>query len=150
MLYLPVGPPGAGKTTLREWAVENGVIAADSVVCPDDIRLWMTGDRTRQDHNRDVFFVVDQVVKCRSLNGLDIWLDATNLDVRRGRIDSDNSVTTIVFDVPDDVLWERNRTRDFPVPDPVLERMISRFRTWKAQNAEPFITPESFKAIHTN
>lgn len=146
MLYLPVGPPGCGKTSLRDMAVEAGVITADAVISPDEIRLWMTGDRARQDRNRDVFRVVDAVMSCRLQQGLDVWLDATNL---QHRSPSDfHDTTLIVFDTPDDKLWARNITREHPVPDHVLDRMISQFRTWRATNVENYVLVGDFIKTH--
>lgn len=143
MLYLPVGPPGCGKSTLCQWTLDQKMITKDAVICPDDIRVWMTGDRSRQDQNASVFRIVNTVLGCRLQQGLDVWLDATNLKFKRHHYMSMNLVTTILFDVPKDELFERNTTREFPVPDDVLTRMIDSTELWKSNNSD-FVTPEEF------
>lgn len=145
MLFLPIGPPGSGKSTLCDWALDNNIITFDAVVSPDDIRLWITGDRARQDRNPEVFKIVDIAVYSRLQLGLDVWLDATNMPARDFHSPHDKLVR-IVFDTPEDVLWQRNTTRDNPVPEVVLEQMISRFKDWKTNHSsEDFVTPEEFK-----
>lgn len=143
MLYLPIGAPGSGKSTLCEWAVKNGVITKETVICPDEIRKWMTGDRARQDRNSDVFKVVNTVLDCRLQLGLDAWVDATNFGFKTARYTEHNEVTTILCDIPEVELWERNKTREHPVPEAVLETMIGRLRAWKVGRTD-YITAEEF------
>lgn len=132
-LYLPVGPPGCGKSTLREWALQQNHIKESDVVCPDDLRVWLTGDRANQEANGAVFQVVKIVTSNRLAHEQDVWLDATNLHTGdRNKWVQDArmwgaKVTVILFDVDESELRLRNTTREHPVPEVVLDRMIARW-----------------------
>jgi predicted kinase len=150
-LYLPVGPPGCGKSTLCEWAIDNEVFTRDAVVSPDELRLWLTGDRTKQHRNRQVFEIAHLVAQIRLEEQQDVWFDATNIftsEMADFAFLRDIPTVMILFDTPEDVLWERNGIRDHPVPDKVMQRMISRFNIWKSVNTEAYITPDQFRSTN--
>lgn len=130
-LFLPIGPPGSGKSTLVRSYTESGKLAADAIVCPDEYRVVLTGSKVDQSANHRVFEIVNRIVEERLSRGLDVWLDATNLapGPRQGQMlvatRYRQPITCIVFDVPMVELRRRNLTRTDPVPFDVLERMVA-------------------------
>lgn len=70
-----IGIPGSGKSTYLR-SLDNPNIM---VVCPDDIRVELTGDISDQSRNRDVWMYTEK----RILDGLEdgryVILDATNV-----------------------------------------------------------------------
>lgn len=127
-LYIPVGPPGCGKSYLAAEAVAFGLLPAEAVVCPDDYRLILTGDVSDQTANATAFEIVDLIVNTRLDRGLDAWIDATNLG---GAIDRCLAMAAhhqaearlIVFTDLLDVVLERNASRSRMVPEDVVRRM---------------------------
>lgn len=77
-LYITVGIPGCGKSTYASKMLANDEI--DFVISSDRIREQLTGDITNQDHNNDVFDILNGRVKAGLATG---WgralVDATNL-----------------------------------------------------------------------
>lgn len=135
ILYIPVGPPGCGKSYLAAEAMDHGLI--DSVISPDHYRLVLTGDTNDQSANATVFQIVDLIVNARLDHGLDTWVDATNLG---GAIDKwsgvaeavtlthnfEVEVRLIVFTDLLDVVLARNAGRERVVPEDVVRRMHAR------------------------
>ena len=73
-LHIPVGISGSGKSTLWETLDPPPLI-----ICPDDIRLELTGDISNQSQNKRVFdLAFDRVFKAIGA-GKDAFFDATNL-----------------------------------------------------------------------
>lgn len=136
-LILPVGPPGCGKSTLREWFINRRVLPKRAVVSPDDLRVWLTGERADQTANNAVFSVVRTVVQERLRRNLNVYLDATNLtglsDWLNLAAEHSQPAIIVTFKASDDtpLLMERNRTREHPVPDEVLGKMIVRWENQK-------------------
>jgi predicted kinase len=138
-LFIPVGPPGCGKTTLAGLAVDAGLLPDVGVVSPDHYRAVLTGNRADQSANVTVFEIVENIVEHRLTRWLDTWVDATNLgsSVDRWKAvaaaahigptlnpDPDAvEVVVIVFDVPLPTLLDRNERRAHPVPVDVIRRM---------------------------
>lgn len=129
-LILPVAPPGAGKSALAAILVKWG-LDPDGIVCPDEYRRIMTGDRANQTANGQVFLVCDTITEVRLSKGLNVYYDATNLTtLDRHKEIADHYGARIVcvrFSVGADELLRRNKTRPHPVPDDVLNAMISNF-----------------------
>lgn len=149
-LFLPIGPPGAGKSTLASWAVATGFLSEDAIVCPDTIRQWLTGDRSNQAHNQAVFTIVWTVVLNRLELDQDVFLDATNLNQTERYIakavEHNHRVIVITFDISDEELERRNQIREHPVPDFVLDRMIARSKTGQSfpETVEVFSSTEFY------
>ena len=78
-LYLPIAPPGAGKSTLAHSMVKAGFFTQDAIVEPDHYRWVLAGDKQVQDCNGVVFSIVDRIVTERLRRKLDVYVDATNL-----------------------------------------------------------------------
>jgi len=127
-LILPIGAPGAGKSTLRQALLDLDVIAPEAVVSPDDYRVILTGSKGDQRSNNQVFQIVDQITYTRLDHGLDVYLDATSVDPERLRHlrtwtkTFGAEIIYVKFDIPHAVLVERNERRDHPVPPDILER----------------------------
>lgn len=141
-LYIPVGVPASGKSHLSGKLIEAGVITANMIVSPDNIRAWVTGDRADQSANGVVFEVTEMVAAERLRRGLSVYLDATNLTDPKGMLDrlahyaelspskslTDPPVVTIIMDTPMDECWARNQAREqHRVPDKIMDRMMDRF-----------------------
>lgn len=72
---IPIGISGSGKSRLYKTEYSDIV-----KICPDDIRLELTGDISDQSKNKEVFKIVDdRIAECVS-NNTDFYLDATNLN----------------------------------------------------------------------
>lgn len=149
-LTLMVGPPGCGKSTFTREAVEWGPVPADSVVCPDDWRERLTGNRAEQKANEYVFRVCDTITYTRLSYGLDVWIDATNVNaayrakfLKRCRaVRPDTSIILVPFVVSSDELLRRNWERAHPVPLDVLERMIAQMDAFEPDLGAHVVYPE--------
>lgn len=154
MLYLPIACPGSGKSYLANKMVEAGMITADAVVSPDRYREIMCGNRATQEINKEVFNVVDQIVDQRIRYGLDVYLDATNLNAKLldrmlkrvnatyrfyhalgGKVPT----TLLLSEAPRSLVEARNRDRAHPVPDHVFE---SFWRRSEAFDPQPYVASQ--------
>ncbi len=73
--YIGIGLPGSGKTThLKPFAANKGAV----YICPDDIRLEMTGDAADQSRNSEVWSQVFRLIHAALAENRDIVVDATN------------------------------------------------------------------------
>ena len=136
MFYIPIGPPGAGKSTLARRMFHND---SDAIVCPDEYRRILCGDQTSQKYNKQVFEVIDIIKDIRLKNGLDVYLDATNLNIdnlvsnfniARGY---GQDVTVFISDLSSEQIYERNSSEHriktgTIVPDYVMKRMITNYQ----------------------
>lgn len=130
--HMPIAVPGSGKSTLASNLVISGDIIETAIVSPDEFRERLTDDRGNQDFNGAVFSIVDRIVDARMRSKRDIFLDATNLTKR----DRDKTLTkataagyeiiVYVWATPREVILKRNKNRQHPVPDFVMDRMFQR------------------------
>ena len=134
-LVVLVGPTSAGKTTFaRSKFGEHEVISSD--VC----RALVSDDPASQQANADAFDILHAIVAKRLKNRRLTVVDATSLQqsareplVQLAR-DHDCPITAIVFDLPQDVLYERNRARpDRNIPHHVVRNHIQALRQTKHQ-----------------
>jgi predicted kinase len=73
-LIMGIGIPGSGKTTaLKPFAEQN----AYAYLCPDDIRIELTGNSADQSRNREVWAEAHKRVAHALENGETIVFDAT-------------------------------------------------------------------------
>lgn len=145
MLWIPYGIPGSGKSTLAsEWLAYMDECGRDkkfdvlnAIVSTDVLRDWMTGFRGDQSENRAVFAVAKEITFARIRSGLDVWVDATNLNSsdQFGAVDYASyaekhsyDVVSVVMSTPFDVCRARNIKRSNPVPDNIMDRMENAFR----------------------
>ena len=133
MLYIPIGIPGCGKSTLAQLMVEAEIIDQDSIVNPDRLRELLTGDITSMEANRSVFQIAHKITYERIKYGLDVYFDATNLKksdlievLKLSPVISQDTITLIYSDTPDEESLKRNSQRERQVPDFVMEKMIQR------------------------
>ena len=143
-IYIPIGPPGCGKSTFASRLVQDGAITFDAIVSPDNFRELLTGDRANQKCNRLVFSLVGDVITSRLNHGVDIFLDATNLTTKdRDKVvfqalEHDYSVQIIVFGLSEDEVRSRNGSRNCPVPDFAMDRMFDRFKKLDLSNYQEY------------
>lgn len=132
-LYIMVGLPGSGKTTIAYEIKENQRGFKGYVVSTDKIREEITGSETSQDKNTEVFETAYKRLKFGLENGFDMIFDATNINYKR-RIDvinkfkkyADEIVCCFVY-APYEECLERNKNRERQVPKDVIKRMYMNF-----------------------
>lgn len=127
-LLILSGPPASGKSTFCR---NNGIHPVSS----DALRIAMFGVRGGSPsslNDKYVFEVMEGAVRNRMRSGLLTIVDTTAINERnRKRFASiaeeyQAPVHILIFDEPTDVLLERNRSREFPVPEDVLLKFKSR------------------------
>lgn len=142
-----VGIPGSGKTTvLKNLAARNGY----EYICPDDIRLRMTGNAADQSKNKEVWAEAYSEVDLLLKEGKTIVFDAsfTNKNDRRRFIDfarqcGAEKVQAVFADIPLEIAKERNANRERKVPEYAIERM--RGEVWDV----PPSVEEGFDSVFT-
>lgn len=142
-LYIPIGPPACGKSSLGFDLIEQGVIPAEAVVSTDHFRRVLTGSESDLSQDGRVFRIVDDIIRGRLESRLDVYVDATNLgtrshwlaDVARA---TGNTSVAIVFDVSTRELLRRNDLRERKVPTEVIYRMVEQVAT--VQNDQPLVS----------
>lgn len=122
MLYLPIGIPGSGKSTLVRQHFSKS-----EIVCPDEIREWLTDDVNDQTENNLVFEIVHNVVYKRLALGLDVVVDATNLEPKFWPDDLGQGTTLILMSTTIDQCHEWNESRERVVPLHAMQRMAGLF-----------------------
>lgn len=136
-LYLPVGPPGSGKTTMSRIMAREGQFPESAIVSPDEFRVALSDDVRDQDCNEQVFDVVHQIVRYRLMMGRDVFLDATNLlsyevlrTLEEVETNPEQNIILLVPKATEDVIRRRNESRKEErkrVPDEVMDLMFNRF-----------------------
>lgn len=145
VLYLPVGPPGSGKSSLAMTLRHRGVFDHHAVVSPDYFREALTGKRADQSVNAQVFEICNKIVRARLVRDLPVYYDATNLlpewrePVVRTAETVGSRVVTFFLKVDPDTCRYLNQHYDREeigavVPDGVMDMMLEQYAT---------ITPES-------
>lgn len=122
-----IGVPGSGKTTvLKEFADKYGY----SYICPDDIRLEMTGNIADQSKNREVWAEAYNRASRELRVGNTIVFDATFTNpgqrkdfINFARENGAEKVQGVFLDIPIEVAKERNRNRERIVPEYAMDKM---------------------------
>lgn len=150
-LYLPIGPPACGKSTLVEGLIRQGWLDEDAVVSTDALRIKLTGDVADQSANGSVFTIVNRMISERLQRGLDVWHDATNLrgEWRTTAIGfaqvHGQPIVCILFTANDATCRERNSKRVQPVPDDVMNTMLTYRREVRYDDLPGYVfTDEEF------
>lgn len=137
-LYLPIGPPGAGKSTMGKLMVEAGVFDEYAIVCPDFLREQLTGKRGDQSENYAVFSICQRIAAARMQRQLPVYFDSTNIrpEWRADMITLANAagmrIVSILFEVDGDICRYRNASQHridlgARVPDDIMDLMMTRF-----------------------
>lgn len=130
-LILPVAPPGAGKSYTACKLCQVGLLQPEDVVEPDYYRWLLTGDRANQESNKTVFDIVNAIVLSRLNYGMNVYLDATNINSshRIALLDkvrvlpSEVQLIVLISGENLETLKRWNENRPYPVPQRVLQRM---------------------------
>ena len=126
-IIIGIGIPCSGKTTtLKSFAEKNNYV----YICPDDIRLELTGDAKNQSKNKEVWDLARERVIINSKENKTSVFDATftNISQRKEFISfvrsvGYNFVQGVFADVDIDLAKERNKKRERVVPEYVIENM---------------------------
>lgn len=125
-LYYLVGIPASGKTT---WA-KNIKDTIDGIhISSDDLRVELYGDVNNQEHNSELFQIMNKRTKELLKKGLNVIYDATNINSRKrtaflkelNRIDCKK--ICIYFATSINSCDDNDSERDKPVGFDVIERM---------------------------
>ncbi|MFJ4929786.1 AAA family ATPase [Streptomyces sp. NPDC088736] len=133
MLILPVGAPGSGKSHLADSLVKLGYIDAEAVVATDQYRRVMTGNRRNNSLDDDVYLVCLTIARSRLRMKLNVYFDATNLDIERikGLISTagqyGEETVTVFLDADLETCLKRNRGRPFPVVEERIIKAVERY-----------------------
>ncbi|MBC7262777.1 MAG: AAA family ATPase [Chloroflexi bacterium] len=136
-LYLTVGVPGSGKTT---WVQQS--LPGVRRISMDDQRELLLGSRSDQSLNPEVFRACSyRLHEALARNETVIWdaqshTLAQRRNVLRAARGHHATVIIIHFDVPLCVALERNRMREFAVPDEVIIRSYRRLLEPRDYEAE--------------
>lgn len=125
-----VGPSGAGKST---WAAEH--FRDVEIVSSDHLRSVVGSGPNDLEASAAAFDLLERIALARISAGLLTVIDTLGFDDElRERLASHADQhglprTAVMFDTPDEVCRERNRTRDRSVPARVLSGQFRRYRT---------------------
>lgn len=150
-LYLPVGPPGCGKSNLASLMMREGdsyrsrpqLLNADAIVSTDAFRKIMTGSPVDQSINGEAWTVAKTIAHARLERGLTVYFDATNLNpdwydkLLQKAKDNDHRVLFVLFDTGYPTCRARNlKRKELAIPDVAVERMIDLHRTIRAEDLD--------------
>lgn len=131
-LWIPVGLSGSGKSTIAaKLADEN---PNTIIVSSDAIREELTGDRSNQERNEEVFRLFHERIRKNLENKYNVIADATNITIksRRAILAKVNglNIEKICYLIPKpfDLCKTDNLNREYPVPEYVLDKQILKFQ----------------------
>ncbi|SCF29343.1 AAA domain-containing protein [Micromonospora purpureochromogenes] len=78
-LLMPVGLPGAGKSTLGGLLIAHGLMDRHGILSTDRLREWLGGRRDWLGDEDLVFRHAREILAARLRNGLSTYFDATNI-----------------------------------------------------------------------
>lgn len=128
--YVMIGPPCSGKTTYIREILK--IVPNQQVVCPDDIRIELTGDAADQTGNSEVWQIAYRRAEEALRLGKVLIFDATNakeldrialLDHLRAIMGVKGFIKGIWLQTPLVDCKKRNIDRDRQIPEQALERM---------------------------
>lgn len=141
-----IGVPGSGKTTiLKKISKKYGYF----YICPDDIRLELTGDASNQSKNKEVWEKSYGLLRQSLAENKTVVFDATftNTIAREKCLliarEYGAKIHGVYLDLNIETAKERNKARDRVVPEFVLDRMGSSLKE------NPPRIEEGFDALFT-
>jgi F420-dependent oxidoreductase-like protein len=142
-LIVLIGPSGSGKST---WASQN--FAATEVVSSDELRSRVGAGEDDQAASGPAFEILEQILDHRLGRGLTTVIDTLGMDdvrraswIERGH-QAGLPVYAVLFTTDPSICETRNRFRSRPIPQAVLKRQFSRFKTVCG-----LVADESFDAV---
>lgn len=129
--HLLCAPPGAGKTTYAATFRRHEM----AYICPDDLRLALTGDTNDQSRNGHIFTrMVPSLIAKAASEGRDVLFDACSVSrkSRAGLLEQAKGLGYLVkVHVITATLEEclaRNAARERVIPEAVIRRMHAQFQ----------------------
>lgn len=144
-LYIMIGPPACGKSTLAEILEETGGAV---IVNSDSVRKELYGDESVQKNHDKVFGLCHDRMCQALLEGKDVVFDATNLvpkyrinliDMAR-TIGGCDLVVGIIYTGTLETCLERNSNRERKVPEGVIRNMYDTLKRFPPSFDEGFDT----------
>ncbi len=138
-MTITVGLPGSGKT---QWARQAGF---DRMVCLDDWREKLWGDRNIQDGPGGTELLIElhnMEIREALKNGGNVVVHNTNILRKHRRPlvemarEAGYRVKIIYFEIPVEVCRQRNRDRDNPIPDEVIDDSAARLEVPDPEEAD--------------
>lgn len=137
-----IGVPGSGKSTvLKEFASRYSY----SYICPDDIRVELTGDAADQSKNKEVWAEAYERTRKELTSGHTVVFDATftHPELRKSFLtfvkdQGAEKIEGIFVNTPFELARERNLTRERKVPDHALERMNEGLKSFPPDLSDGF------------
>ena len=128
-----VGLPGSGKSTLAQNIKNNN---PNTIICSSDaIRKEIFGDINNQEHNDEVFKILHKNIKENLKQGINVVMDATNLNSKRRRtiLSELKNIPCIkeclIVAIPFSECCRNNELRERKVPDIVMRKMYLNWNT---------------------
>lgn len=159
-LYLPIGPPGCGKSSLAKRMARLGVFDWDAVVSPDHYRTILTGKVGDQSENGAVFAICRKIARARMERKLPVYFDSTNLkedwraDVVNLAAAYEMPVVSIVFILDEKTCRTNNASAHrfhtgARVPDDVMDMMWETYYKERVSSALPgtIVTADSLESM---
>lgn len=144
-LFVMIGPPGSGKSTIAE---EIALNEPAIIVSSDVVRGNLYGDESVQGDPAKVFRIVHENVKHYLRKGCNVVMDATNLNSKKRAAflreinkvcpDCEKIAVVVVADI--DTCIHRDMERDRTVGWEVIHKMVANF--------QPPFYYEGWDAIH--
>ena len=152
-LVLLSGPSGSGKSTLCEQVAK--AYHPSFILSSDALRKQFFGSRPTQEgvspqpvDDRLIFQLLEEITYARLRDGLTTFIDATMLtDRARGDFikiaqETDSPYLVLIFDVSEEQLHQRNRSRPEAVPAKVLDNQIRRHQK---ESRYPYFSSDRFE-----
>lgn len=131
-LYITVGMPGCGKSTLAQRLMDSRYI--DKIISSDQIRVELFGDINEMGHNPEVFDLLHQRVREYLVGGLDVLVDATNLNpihrnkLRQIALQCESHAIALLMHASITECLDRQERRGRTIPMPVMQEFERLYR----------------------
>jgi alkanesulfonate monooxygenase SsuD/methylene tetrahydromethanopterin reductase-like flavin-dependent oxidoreductase (luciferase family)/predicted kinase len=139
-LIVLIGPSGSGKST---WAAAR--YRAAEIVSSDALRAVVGSGEHDLAASQDAFMVLDQIVAVRIRRGLTTVVDTLGLEPSRRQNylhqarQAGLPAVAVLFGLQPQLCRDRNRSRERPVPAPVLDSQLRRMAAVVGEvDAEPW------------